>query len=228
MADADSLLAGNSGGDLSSGNSSGLSAGTWGTLGLGALGLGTLGYLASQGPTNVASIPGFAQANAMVPGYQANAAQTWNQGQGFLGQGGANLEMAAKGQLTPEQAAQLALTQQGLENTARQTYASMGRDMSRDTSGISTEANIAAQTTAIAQSYIQSTIALAGQQITAGQNLLGTSLAESNAATNILIQEGQQQVALNKQFSDSMSSAFGSIAKIFGAVAPTLLKAAMV
>lgn len=206
----------------------GLNAAGWGTLGLGALALGGLGYMASGGPTQVSSIPGFAQANAQVPGLLTQSNTTYGQGQALVGQAATAYDMAQRGQLTPEQSAQLALTKQGLENTARQTYASMGRDMGRDTSGISTEANIDAQTTAMAQEYIKSTIALATSEMQAGNSLMGTSLQEASAATNILMTEGQQQIALNKQYSDSLSSAFGSVAKIFGAVAPTLLKAALV
>ncbi|HEX8838352.1 MAG TPA: hypothetical protein VF748_15520 [Candidatus Acidoferrum sp.] len=197
----------------------GLSTNAMLALGGGALAAGGLGYFMSQGPTQVSSIPGFAQANAMVPGLQAESAQTYNQGQQLIAGGQAGLAMAQRGELTPEQAAQLKLTAAGLENQAKQTYASMGRDPGKDTSFISTQGNIDTQVTAMAQSYIQSTIALAGTQLNAGGSLLGTSLSESNAATQILLTEGAQQVALDKQYSDNLASAFKAIGTVVGGVA---------
>ncbi|HEX8838360.1 MAG TPA: hypothetical protein VF748_15560 [Candidatus Acidoferrum sp.] len=224
---SDTAFSGAIGGDVSGvgsssgdfGGGGGLSTNAMLALGGGALAAGGLGYFMSQGPTQVSSIPGFAQANAMVPGLQAESAQTYAQGQGLIAGGQAGLAMAQRGELTPEQKAQLALTGNALENQAKQTYASMGRDMSKDTSGISTETNIQANLTAMAQNYIQSTIALAGTQLNAGGALLGTSLNESNAATNILLTEGAQQVALDKQYSDNLASAFKAIGTVVGGVA---------
>jgi hypothetical protein len=208
------------------GGSSGLNAAGWGTLGLGALSLGGLGYMLGQGPPTLPQQ--FVQAEQQVPTLQNQSALTFGQGQQLVGQAGVAYDMAQRGQLTPEQQAQLAQTRQGLENQARQTYANMGRDFGRDTSAISTEQNIDQATTAMAQSYIQSTIALATSQMQAGQSLIGDSLQESSAATNILMAAGAAQIQLDKQYSDSITGAFGAIGKVFGAVAPTLLKAALV
>ena len=68
--------------------------------------------------------------------------------------------MAQQGQLTGPQQAQLNLYRQGLQNQAQQTYASMGRNINQDTSGISTQAHIDEQVNAMSQQQIQSTIAL--------------------------------------------------------------------
>jgi hypothetical protein len=219
MAIGDTALAGGdlgqSGGVAGGDDSSGLSAGT---LGLGALGVGGLAYMMGKGPSQVSSIPYFAQAQGQVPELQGRSALDWNQGQALVRQAGDAYGMAQRGELTPEQAAQNKILTTSEENQARQMYASMGRDYNRDTSAISTQQQIDLNATARAQAFIQSTIALATSQMGAGQSLLGLSLNESNAATNILMQEGQAQIQLNKQYSDSLSSAFKAIGTVFGAV----------
>lgn len=202
-----------------SGSSGGLSLGGAGALGLGALALGGVGVMAAGGPTQVSSIPGFAQANAQVPTLLNQSGQTFQQGQNLVGQATNAYGMAQRGELTPEQAAALKLTRDSEMNQARQTFASMGRDFNMDTSAITTQANIDTMITAQAQSYIQSTIALATSQMQAGTTLIGDSLQESGAATNILMQEGQAQIQLNKQYSDSLTAAFKAIGSVVGGVA---------
>lgn len=225
MSDAYSALAGSSGGDLSggTGGGGGFSGTDVGALGLGALGVGGLAYMMGQGPSQVSSIPYFAAANAQVPNLLTQSGQTYGQGERLVGQASDAYAMAQRGELTPEQAAQLKLTKTGLENQARQTFARMGRDYDTDTSAISEQGNIDTVTTAMAQQYIQSTIALATSQMGAGQNLIGDSLQESSAATNILMQEGQAQIQLNKQYSDSLTSAFKAIGAVVGVVGGALI-----
>src|SRR5215831_1305531 len=195
------------------GGDGGLSPLTVGALGAGAAGVG---LMMAQGP---AKLPlQFQYAEGQVPGMLQQSGQLYSQGQGLVNQAKEAYGMAQRGELTPEQAAQLGLTRQSLENTARQTYASMGRDPGKDTSFISTEQNIDAATTAMAQQYIQSTIALAGSQMAAGGGLIGRSQAEQNAANQVMIAAGQAQIQLDTNYSNQMAAMFKAIGTVAGAV----------
>jgi hypothetical protein len=198
-------------------NSGGLSGSN--LLGLGALGVGAagLGTILAQGP---APLPGeFGQLTGGVPHLQDEAHRLEGTGAELTGHGAEALRMAENGQLTVPQQAQLDQYRQGLQNTAAQTYASMGRNINQDTSGISTQANIDQQVNAMAQQEIQSTIALGLGETSAGANFSGQGLAFENAANNALIEAGKEQVASDKAYSDSLTSAFSGIASLFGAAA---------
>ncbi len=192
-------------------------------LGLGALGLGAAGFGAILGQGESPLPSQFASLDATVGPLEGEAQNLANTGAEFTGQGKEALGMAQRGELTAPQTAQLALYKQGLENKATQTYASMGRNINQDTSGISTQANIDQQINAMAQQQIQSTIALGLGETSAGASFSGEALQFQSAANNALIQAGQAQIAQDKSYSDSLSSVFGAIGKLAGAVLPAIL-----
>ena len=199
---------------LSSGSSP-FSLGTAGTLAAG--GAGAAGLLLTGGSTQLP--PQFQQLEANAPVLEADANTTFSEGQTFAGQGAQALQMAQNGQLTPPQQAALQLYKQGLNNTAAQTYAGMGRNINQDTSGISTQANIDTQVNAMAQQDIQSTIALGLGETSAGNAYDSTSLGFENAANTALIAAGNAQIQADKDYSSSLSGAFGAIGTLLGGVA---------
>jgi hypothetical protein len=136
-------------------------------------------------------------------------------GAGLQSMGQQELAVAAAGQLTAPQQAALSQYHTGLENTALQTYENMGLTPSRTTSYISTEADIDQKTLAMAQQFIQSTIALGGAALAAGASFFGLGEQAESAAANELNQAGAAQLQNDKAYSDLIGSVFGSIAKIF-------------
>lgn len=210
------------GSDAGSGN--GLSGGLSGSdaLGLGGLAAGGagLGYLLSQGP---APLPQpFQQLEANVPGMEAEASTLESTGAGFAGQGAQALQQAQSGILTAPQQAQLTQYTQGLDNTAAQTFASMGRNINQDTSGIAAKADIDAKVNAMAQQEIQSTIALGLGETNAGLSYSGQGLQFQSAANQALITAGQAQMTADQNYSTALTGAF----KAIGSIAGPLLAAA--
>ena len=120
--------------------------------------------------------------------------------------------MAQNGQLTVPQQAELNQFAQGEKNTAAQTYASMGRNINQDTSGISTQQNIDASINAMAQKEIATTIQLGLGELSAGGSMTGQALGFENAANQALIQAGQAQIQQDKDYSTALTGAFSSIA----------------
>lgn len=199
--------------DPSGGFSTGQMIGA-GALGLGALGVGSM---LAQGPGNVP--PQYLQAEGQVPWLQNTGQQIVGQGQGMVSQGQSALAMAQAGQLTPEQQAQVNVYGTGLTNQARQMYANMGVNPDKDTSFLSTTADIDTKVNAMAQAQIQTTIQLGLGEVSGGNSLIGQGSGMENAANQILLQAGQAQLQLDQQYSSSLSSAFGAIGSLFGAVA---------
>ncbi len=214
MADGDTV-GGSTGGSSSSSSFGGSSLLSLGALGVGAAGLGTiLGEGESALPSEFSTLT-----NTNVPWLQNNATTLFNEGQTLTSQGTSALAMAQAGQLTAPQQAQLTQYSQGLNNTAAQTYASMGRNINQDTSGISTHAQIDAQVNAMAQQQIQSTIALGLGEVSAGNSFSGQALGYENAANQALIAAGNAQVSQDESYSKALTGAFSSIATIMGSVA---------
>lgn len=199
-------------GDDPLGGSNGLSSSS--ALDLGALGIGAagLGYLLSQGPSPLPSE--FSELTASVPMLNAQGGTLFNEGQTFTTQGAQALDMASKGELTPEQQAQLSLYKGGLQNTAAQTYASMGRNPNQDTSFISTQGNIDTQVNAMAQAQIQSTIALGLGETSAGSTYSGEALGFESAANSALIAAGNAQIQQDQSYSNSLTGVFTALAKL--------------
>ena len=205
---------GNISGALGDPGSSSLFSGA-GALGVGALGLGAI---LGMGPGSLP--PQFGQMQSEVPGMLSTGQGLVSQGQGLVGQGQSALAMAQAGQLTPEQAAQVQVYGTGLTNQARQMYYNMGIDPGKDTSFLSTTADIDTKVNAMAQSQIQSTIQLGLGEISGGSSLIGQGLGFDNAANQILLQAGQAQLQQDKNYSDSLTSVFSGIAKMLpGALA---------
>ncbi len=149
---------------------------------------------------------------------QGQARTVSGQGQGLVTQGQEALGMAQRGELTPAQQAQLSKYGTGLTNQARQQYYNMGRNPDNDTSFISQTANIDTQINAMAQAEIQSTIQLGLGEISGGSSLIGQGLGFENAANQVLLQAGQAQLQQDKNYSDSLTNVFGSIAKMAGSL----------
>ena len=193
------------------GSSSPFSLGTLGTAAAGGAGLAGL-FL--SGSTQLPEQ--YQQLEGNVPGLEAEAGTLESEGQTFTSQGAQALQMAQNGQLTQPQQAQLQLYQGGLQNTAAQEYASMGRNANQDTSFISTQAQIDTQVNAMSQQDIQSTIALGLGEVSAGSAATGQALGFENAADNALIAAGQAQVAADQSYSNALSGAFSAIGTILG------------
>jgi hypothetical protein len=187
-------------------------------LSLGSLAAGGAGLagLFSMGET--APPWEFGQVASNAATLEGESGTLFGEGQQFTNQGAQALQMAQNGQLTQPQQAQLQLYQQGLSNTAAQTYASMGRNINQDTSGISTQANIDTQVNAMAQQQIQSTIALGLGETSAGSNFTGQALGYENAANQALVQAGQAQVAADTAYSTALSGVFSALGTIAGGV----------
>lgn len=218
---ADDTVGGSFGGSSSGSSSlfsSPLSLGSLGTAAAGGAGLaGILSLGETQPPWE------FGQLASNAATLQNESGTLFGEGQTFTGQGAEALNMAQQGQLTPEQTAQLQLYRGGLQNTAAQTYASMGRNINQDTSGISTQANIDTQVNAMAQQQIQSTIALGLGETSAGSSFSGQALGYESAANQALVQAGQAQVAADAAYSSALSGVFSAIGTIAGGVGGAFL-----
>lgn len=182
--------------------------------GAGALGLGALGFgaLLAQGPSPLPSE--FGQLTSNASGMTSTGQGLVTQGQGLVGQGQSALAMAQRGELTPEQQAQLKVYSQGLTNQSRQMFANMGRSPDNDTAFLSQTANIDTQVNAMAQQQIQTTIQLGLGEISGGNSLIGSGMGFENAANQALLQAGQAQMQADKNYSDSLTSAFTAIGKM--------------
>ena len=203
------------GGGSSGGGSSNL-------LGLGELGIGAAGLGAILGEGKSPLPSEFGQLTASVPGLQADASTVFGQGQNLTNQGSQALQMAQNGQLTPEQQAQLQVYQGGLQNTAAQEYATMGRNSNEDTSFISTQAQIDTRVNAMAQQQIQSTIAIGLGETSAGNSYDSTALGFENVANQALIAAGNAQIQQDKDYSSSLTGAFTAVASLAGSAAKLL------
>jgi hypothetical protein len=145
------------------------------------------------------------------------------QGSGLVGQGQEALAMGQRGELTAPQQAQLKQFSSGLTNQARQQYMNMGRNPDQDTSFLSASADIDSKVNAMAQQQIQTTIQIGLGEISSGSSLTGQGLGFENAANQALLAAGQAQMQADKSYSDSLTSAFSSIAGMFAKAAPALL-----
>jgi hypothetical protein len=209
-------------GDDGGGGGSKPTAGPLGSaLDLGVLGLGAgaLGFMMGQGPPQLPAQ--YQQVEQFAPYMYGQGNALFTEGQGLITSGQQALDMARRGELTPEQAAQLQLSRQGLENVAAQTYAAMGRP-GPDTSRIGTEADIQTRVTAMAQSYLDTTIKIGLGELGAGTQLTGQALGFESAANNALMAAGNAQIQLDKQYSDSFTNLFGSLGKMAGSILPVL------
>ena len=190
-----------------------------GTLGAGA---GALGYMLSQGPAPLPPEFG-AVTGTNVPVLEKQAGVLNTEGQQYINAGETTLSNAAAGKLTPEQQATLSLTAGGLANKTDQTIASEGMDPNRSTNAISFAALNDAQVSAMAQQFIQSSIALGFGQVQAGTTMTGQASADISAADQALIAAGQAQIQQDTNYSNSLTSVFSSIASLAGKIAPSMI-----
>jgi hypothetical protein len=211
MADGDTVGVGSTGGGSSNLFSSPLSLGSVGTAAAGGAGLAGILSLGETAPPWE-----FGQVASNAATLQNESGTLFGEGQTFTNQGAQALQMAQNGQLTQPQQAQLQLYQQSLQNQAAQAYASMGRNISEDTSGISTQANIDTQVNAMAQQQIQSTIALGLGETSAGSNFTGQALGYESAANQALIAAGNAQVQADQAYSSALSGVFSALGTIAG------------
>lgn len=160
--------------------------------------------------------------NTYAPTQFAQGQSEFAQGQQLVGQGTQGFKMAQAGQLTGPQAAQLQQIRESLSNQAAQTYYGMGRDPTHDTSFIGTQADIDAKVAAMSQQFIQSTIALAGAELSGGHSLETGGAAAESAATNAIMAVGQAQLQDDKDYADAVSAAFGAFTKSFGGGGTTI------
>lgn len=208
------------GGDF---NSSGGGFGsTSSLLGLGSLGIAGagLGMILGEGESPLPQE--FDQLTASVPELRSDASTLFGEGQTLTGQGTTALNMAQNGVLTPEQTAQLQVFRSGLQNTAAQEYAAMGRNPNQDTSFISTQGNIDTQVNAMAQQQIQSTITLGLGELSSGSNFSGQALGFESAANQALIAAGNAQLQQDKDYSSALTSAFSSVASLVGSASKAI------
>ncbi len=175
-----------------------------------ALGVGALGVGAMMGAPH--GLPAqYGQLQGEVPWLQGEARDLTGQGHTLVGQGTEALAMAQRGELTAPQKAQLGQYSTGLTNQSRQQWAAMGRNPDQDTAFIGQTADIDAKVNAMAQQQIQTTIQLGLGEISGGNSLIGQGLGFENASNNILIEAGKAQMAADKNYSDSLTSAFKAI-----------------
>lgn len=207
--------------DLSSPGGSSGSSSSFNPLSVGALGAGALGVgaLLAEGGTTLPAQYGELEQNA---GQEFTTGEGLiGQGQTLVGQGTSALNMASTGTLTPEQAAQLQVYGTGLTNTARQEYASMGRNPDSDTSYIQTQADIDTRVNAMAQQEIQSTIQLGLGEVSGGNSLISSGAGLESASNQALIAAGQAQIALDGQYSQALTAVFSAVGTIAGAALKT-------
>lgn len=199
---------------LSGSSGSSFNLGSAGALGLGALSFGAiLGMGESPLPAQ------FTQMEGRVPYLTSTGQGLVGQGQGLVGQGQSALAMAQAGQLTPEQQAQLKVYDTGLTNQARQQFYNMGQNPDQSTPFLSATEDIDTKVNAMAQQQIQSTIQLGLGEISGGNSLISQGAGFESAANQILLQAGQAQLQQDKDYSNSLTGAFSSIATLFGSVA---------
>jgi hypothetical protein len=203
----------------SGGNITGVDFSNSSMLGAGALGVGALGFgaLLAQGPGSLP--PQFGQLTSAVPGMRSEAGVLEGEGQALVGQGAQALDMARRGELTPEQTAQLQQYRTGLTNTSRQMFFNMGRNPDADTAAITQAGNVDAQVNAMAQQQIQTTIQLGLGEISSGTALSGQGLGFESAANQALLQAGEAQLKMDQSYSSNLTSAFTAIGTMFAKAA---------
>jgi hypothetical protein len=197
------------------GGSSPFSLSTLGPLAAGGGGLAAL--LASGGGPNIPPQVGEVDTNAT--GLENEASTLYSSGNALIAGGESALGPAMAGTLTPEQQATLTVERQSANNVADQTFASMGRNINQDTSGISTTTDINTKLMAAANTFVQTNIASAFQEITTGASLTGQGSTDLSAANTALLQAAQLTMTADTNYSNSLTSAFSAIGQIFGGVA---------
>lgn len=163
--------------------------------------------------------PQFGDIGANASTLTNEAGQLYGEGQSLIRGGQSALIPAMQGVLTPEQQASLTVANQKLGNEAAQLYASMGRNPNQDTSMISTQTDIQTKLLAASNAFVQTNIDAAFKEIGAGNSLTATGNQAMSQADSALLEEAKLQMQADKEYSDSLTSAFSAIGQIFGGVA---------
>ena len=162
--------------------------------------------------------PQVGQVEGNVTGLENEASTLWGSGNALIAGGQSALAPAMAGQLTPEQQATLTTERQSAQNVANQTYASMGRNINQDTSGISTQTNIETKLMAAAQTFVNTNIASAFSEIQAGASLTGQGTQDMSAANTALLEAAKLTMTADQAYSSSLTSAFSAIGTLAGGI----------
>lgn len=214
MSDASYRSSDSLGGDDPTGGNSPLNLSTLGPLAAGSGGLAAL-LLSGGGPSIP---PQFGEIGGNVTGLEGEARTLWGSGNALIVGGESALGPAMAGVLTPEQQATLTTERQSAGNTAAQIYTSMGRNPNQDTSFISTKTDIDTKLMAAANTFVQSNIANAFQEITTGLSLTGQGTQDMSAANQALLQMAQLTMQADQNYSNSLTAAFSAIGSLVGGI----------
>lgn len=163
--------------------------------------------------------PQVGQVEGNATGLENEASSLWGSGNALIAGGQSALGPAMAGQLTPEQQATITTERQSANNVADQTYASMGRNINQDTSGISTQTDINTKLMAAANNFVNTNIASAFSEIQAGASLTGQGTQDMSAANTALLQAAQLTMTADTNYSNSLTSAFSAIGTLAGGIA---------
>lgn len=196
-------------------------------LGLGPLSIGTLGPTAAAGGGLAALLlssggpsipPQLGEVGTNVTGLENEATTLFGAGNDLIAGGKSALGPAMAGVLTPEQQAALTTERQSATNVADQIYASMGRNPNQDTSFISTQTDINTKMLAAANTFVNSNIANAFQEISTGASLTGQGGQDLSAANSALLQAAQMTMQADQNYSSSLTAAFSAVGSIVGGI----------
>jgi hypothetical protein len=163
--------------------------------------------------------PQVGQVEGNATGLENEATSLWGSGNALIAGGQSALAPAMAGVLTPEQQATLTVERQSANNVANQTFASMGRNINQDTSGISTQTDINTKLMAAANNFVNTNIASAFSEIQAGASLTGQGTQDMSAANSALLEAAKLTMSADAAYSKSLTDAFSAIGTIAGGVA---------
>lgn len=207
-------------GDLSGGKDPGSSSSSPFSLGslapAAAAGGGLAALFLSGGGPDIPPQVGQVEGNAT--GLENEATSLWGSGNALIAGGQSALAPAMAGVLTPEQQATLTVERQSAQNTANQTFASMGRNSNQDTSFISAQTDINTKMLAAANTFVNTNIASAFSEIQAGASLTGQGTQDMSAANSALLEAAKLTMQADKDYSSSLTSAFSAIGTLVGGI----------
>jgi hypothetical protein len=163
----------------------------------------------------------YGQISSIGTGLSSSADSLRSYGTDLTKLGQSELDLAYQDKLTPSQQSKVDSYQTGLTNQARQMYYNMGRTPDKDTSFISTTADIDSKVSAMSEDYIQSTIKLGLGELAAGASLFSSATSADSAATTALSDTGKAQLDADKDYKKTLTDTFNSLFKLFGTATGT-------
>jgi len=163
----------------------------------------------------------YGQISSIGTGLSSSADSLRSYGTDLTKLGQSELDLAYQDKLTPSQQSKVDATKTGLTNQARQMYYNMGRTPDKDTSFISTTADIDSKVSAMSEDYIQSTIKLGLGELAAGASLFSSATSADSAATTALSDTGKAQLDADKDYKKTLTDTFNSLFKLFGTATGT-------